>query len=159
MRVQEMVIDNDIFERHDASRQYTPHQRLSRSDVHFPLTTPRKRAPSVASIADIVDQDGQTLGRLTIRAGDAPLRVVENKFVEDDTPSEPGTAPLSQKSLLDLPLEVQGKILDYIFGDMHSVNAGSTSLRGKSVASLMRHPRRKAVSDFALISAQWREMV
>ena len=62
-------------------------------------------------------------------------------------------------SLCDLPTEVQGKVIDYIFGDMHSVSSNSHSLRGKNVSSLMRHPRRKAVSDLALVSKDFRALV
>lgn len=62
-------------------------------------------------------------------------------------------------SLSRLPLEVQGRIIDHIFGDLHSVSTNSHSLRGNNVSSLMRHPRRKAVSDFALVSADWRHLV
>ena len=156
MQVQEMVLESDVIE--SETRHYTPLCKLSRSDVHFPLTSPRKRAPSVASIADIIEQDGHSIGRLTIRASDAPAPVLEDVPVRDEQNHE-GEDEAPKKSLADLPLEVQGKILDFIFGDMHSVHSGSTSLRGKSVASLMRHPRRKAVSDFALVSAQWRELV
>ena len=158
MQVQEMVIDNDMIETQEAHRHYTPLSKFTK-DVHFPLTTPRKRAPSVTSIADIIEQDGQSIGRLTIRAGDAPATVLEDVVMDRKERGYEDQADTPKKSLDDLPLEVQGKILDFIFGDMHSVNAGSTSLHGKSVASLMRHPRRKAVSDFALISAQWRELV
>lgn len=144
-----MVIDNDMTETQDFSRHYTPIPIYSRSDVHFPLTTPRKRAPSVASMADIVEKDGQSVGRLTIKASDASPSLRE----EEDQPLPP------RRSIHDLPLEVQGKILDFIFGDLHSVNTTSTSLRGKSVASLMRHPRRKAVSELALVCEPWRLMV
>ena len=158
MQVQEMFVD-DMIETHESHRHYTPLPKHSKSDVHFPLTTPRKRAPSVASIADIVEQDGQSIGRLTIRAGSTPESVIEDVPMDDAYQEPENESNMLHYSLDDLPLEVQGKILDYIFGDMHSVNAGSTSLRGKSVASLMRHPRRKAVSDFALVSARWRELV
>ena len=154
-----MVIDKDMIETQEAHQHYTPLSKFSKSDVHFPLTTPRKHAPSVTSIADIIEQDGQSIGRLTIRAGYSPSTVFEDVPMNRSSVDREDQAETPKKSLDDLPLEVQGKILDFIFGDMHSVNAGSTSLRGKSVASLMRHPRRKAVSDFALVSARWRELV
>ena len=159
MLVQEMIIDKDMIETHETHRHYTPLPKLSKSDVHFPLTTPRKRGPSVTSIVDILEQDGQSIGRLTIRGQNGPATVVEDVSMEDAYRQEEEQNHTPKQSLNDLPLEVQGKILDFIFGDMHSVHAGSTSLRGKSVASLMRHPRRKAVSDFALVSPQWRELV
>jgi len=164
MLVQEMVIDNDTTEigMQDAIVQFTPIQKLSKSDVPFPMTTPRKRAPSVVSIASIVDQAGQSMGRLTVlaTAHSSVHEPEEDDRMQTDTPmalQDDSCQP--QLCIHDLPLEVQGKVLDYIFGDMHSVHAGSTSLRGKSVSSLMRHPRRKAVSDLALVSTCWRELV
>lgn len=155
MLIQELVVNHQTAQTQDALHRFTPKQKLSRSDVRFPLTTPRRRAPSVTSLADLAEQDGHTLGKLTIRAGSTSTPHEEDTLMEDvETPK-----PTPTRTMDDLPLEVQGKILDYIFGDMHSVNAASNSLRGKSVASLMRHPRRKAVSDFALVSAQWRGLV
>ena len=61
----------------------------------------------------------------------------------------------------DLPLEIQGLILDYLFGDMHSVTSTSTSLDPgiKRITSSMRHPRRKALADVSLVSSTWRELV
>lgn len=161
MLVQEMVLDNDSNQSQDIyERLFVPMSKSSRSDVHFPLTATRKRAPSVTVVADLAPPDGQSVGILTIRATNSPLPETESKQNEVHVVSDiQENAGGSQPSLHDLPLEVQGKILDFIFGDMHSVHAGSTSLRGKSVSSLMRHPRRKAVSDLALVSSAWRELV
>ncbi|KIX00247.1 uncharacterized protein Z518_10386 [Rhinocladiella mackenziei CBS 650.93] len=162
MLVQEMILDNDSNQPQDLyERHLVPMSKSPRSDVRFPLATPRKRSPSMTSIADLADQSGQSLGVLTIRATNSPFLETEN------CPQENGVTISEQRectrrsslSLNDLPLEVQGKVLDFIFGDMHSIYTGSTSLRGKSVSSLMRHPRRKAVSDFALISPDWRDLV
>ncbi len=111
--------------------------------------------------ANAFEQNGQTVGVLTIRGTTSPsedtTRSSRGEIEQMDGSIQETSKP--QLSLKDLPLEVQGKVLDYIFGDMHSVYAGSTSLRGKSVSSLMRHPRRKAVSDFALVSPIWRDLV
>jgi hypothetical protein len=62
----------------------------------------------------------------------------------------------------DLPVEVHECILDHIFGIRASTS--STSNPGKSSAvrgwsSILRHPRRKALSDFALVSETWRPLV
>ncbi|KAK7894035.1 hypothetical protein LTR67_006736 [Exophiala xenobiotica] len=163
MLVQEMVLENDPSQSQDIyERHFAPMTKNSRSDVSFPLSAPRKRAPSVASIADLIEQDGQSMGVLTIRATDSPAPALERNAKTEEAPTDTGMQENTERpqlSLHDLPLEVQGKILDFIFGDMHSVYAGSTSLRGKNVSSLMRHPRRKAVSDFALVSPTWRDLV
>lgn len=137
----------------------TPTQKLSRSDVHFPLTTPRRpRAPSITSLTDILDQDVEQLTpTLTLRVKALDFGGSEDGFAEVTDDDE--AAISSGRSIHDLPLEVQGNILDYIFGDMHAVYTANNSLRGKNVASSMRHPRRKAVSDLALVSKTWRELV
>lgn len=177
MRVQEMVLDNDSRESQDLyEHHFSSMSKYSRSDVRFPpLSTPRRRAPSITSIQDLNTTEqprGQSVGVLTIKASNTPLQEMDqlNIQMQDDSdmhePEEADTQDQHSEIeaeppnyLEDLPLEVQGRILDHIFGDMHSIYAGSTSLRGKSVSSLMRHPRRKAVSDLALVSASWRELV
>jgi hypothetical protein len=141
------------------SHQYTPTQKLSRSDVHFPLTTPRRtRAPSITSLSDMLDHDSeQATPTLTLRVKALDLGEAEERCEEES--SETDSETMSVRTIVDLPLEVQGNILDYIFGDMHAVYTANNSLRGKNVASSMRHPRRKAVSDLALVSKTWRELV
>ena len=59
-------------------------------------------------------------------------------------------------NIQDLPEEIQKRILDYIFGDLRPVNATSTST---GLSHRMRHPRRKAVSELALLSQDMRIMV
>lgn len=164
MLVQEMVLNNDSNQPQDIyERHLVPVSKSSKSDVHFPLTTPRKRTPSIASIADLgaesTEQNGQSVGVITIRATSSPFLDTGESNREEVLVETQASHSRPQSSLHHLPLEVQGKVLDFIFGDMHSVYAGSTSLRGKSVASLMRHPRRKAVSDLALVSPAWRDLV
>lgn len=161
MLVHEMVLNNDPSQSQDIYERHFAPMRSSKSDVPFPLATARKRAPSVASIADLAEQDGQSVGVFTIKATEFPLPEVGHTMAQTacagpESQKSPGKPKLS---LHDLPSEVQGKVLDFIFGDMHSVYAASTSLRGKSVSSLMRHPRRKAVSNLALVSPAWRDMV
>lgn len=173
MLVQELVLDNEpresqgLYEQHFSSMS-----KYSRSDVRFPMSmsTTRRRAPSITSVKTLADQHhdaGQSVGSLTIRAPDLPSQDMDQSAMHVDQqhpcsrlqPEAEHERPRPRLSLDDLPLEVQGRILDHIFGDMHSVYAGSSSLRGKSVSSLMRHPRRKAVSDLALVSHAWRGLV
>lgn len=169
MLVEQVVLDENNNATLDAppdngGRRSVPPSKASRSDVAFPLVTPRRHTPTTSLFgikADTCEEKGQSMGVLTIRATSTPIQAeagssqgwsdTGDAILTDDSPC--------QLSLNDLPLEVQGKILDFIFGDMHSVYTGSTSLRGKSVSSLMRHPRRKAVSDFALVSPTWRDLV
>jgi len=141
------------------SHRFTPTQKLSRSDVHFPLTAPRRtRAPSITSPSHILDHDGeQAMQPLTLRVK-APDLGEAGEFPDEEKDGD-DLEKLPVRTIHDLPLEVQGSILDYIFGDMHAVYTANSSLRGKNVASSMRHPRRKAVSDLALVSSTWRDLV
>lgn len=65
-------------------------------------------------------------------------------------------------SIDDLPPEILGTILDHLLGHLASISSTrsySTPQASKSVASVMRHPRRKALSDIALVSRVWRKPV
>lgn len=141
------------------SHRFTPPKKISRSDVHFPLTAPRRtRAPSITSPSHVSDHDReQTMQPITLRV--KALDLGEAVELPDEAEDEDDQESSSVRTIHDLPLEVQGNILDYIFGDMHAVYTANSSLRGKNVASSMRHPRRKAVSDLALVSRTWRELV
>ena len=161
----EVVLENNLIQSQEfQGRQSVPPTKTSRSafDVAFPVLTQRKRAPSrsiSALNAETTEENGQTVGVLTIRAMSSQRQESEASCQVPTDDADECRDANTRLSLHDLPPEVQGKVLDFIFGDMHSVNAGSTSLRGKSVSSLMRHPRRKAVSDLALVSCTWRDMV
>ena len=165
MLVQEVVLDSGSKRPQGIPERYLiSASKPSKSDVAFPLMTPRRRVPSISSVTapneQALEQTGRLMGVLTIRATNSPLPGTEESSQGTETrPESQQDAHPLPISLQELPLEVQGKVLDYIFGDMHSVYAGSTSLRGKSVSSLMRHPRRKAVSDLALVSPTWRDLV
>lgn len=150
----------------------TPGQRLSRSDVHFPLTTPRKRNPSIPILSHTVTEDGQSSGIPRIRKhSNRELESPENidvSALKPETESSPATQDGPSESAAergdevlspnfqDLPEEIQKRILDYIFGDMRPVNAASSST---GLSHRMRHPRRKAVSELALTSPEMRFMV
>jgi hypothetical protein len=152
----------------------TPISKPSRSDVCFPLSTPRRtRAPSITSATQTTWHSETDAGKLSVRVkGTLPEESEEgpeamNIDMFDQEPedavieSAPTSPPTSSLSIEDLPSEVQGLILDYIFGDLHSVTSGSITFQPglKNISSSMRHPRRKAVSDLALISPAWRDLV
>lgn len=59
----------------------------------------------------------------------------------------------------NLPTEIQGAILDYIFGDLASVAPICTSRLSSKISAVMRHPRRKELADMALVSKEWRHLV
>lgn len=164
MIVQEIQVDSDmpdgsIFPEMGS----TSITKWSKSDVRFPLTNFRRRIPSTAPLLGLSQQDGQSVATITIRGDVLTPSLVEKIRLEGDHEAvDKMVAECDSKpkfSLPDLPHEVQGKILDFILGDMHSVTRKSTSLRSHQISSSMRHPRRKAVSNLALVSRNWREMV
>ena len=91
----------------------------------------------------------------------------ENRPSEEDAPGltevRSTTEPaFSGSKLQDLPEEIQEFILDHLFGIKGST--ASTSTPGKSSAvrgwsSILRHPRRKVLTDLALVSRLWRPLV
>ncbi|KAK2623846.1 hypothetical protein QTJ16_007027 [Diplocarpon rosae] len=68
-----------------------------------------------------------------------------------------------ESALAGLPIEIHESILDHLFGvrasaSSRSAAAGNTKiLRGWGTA--LRHSRRREVSDLALVSKRWRELV
>ncbi|KAL9107902.1 MAG: hypothetical protein Q9227_007224 [Pyrenula ochraceoflavens] len=60
--------------------------------------------------------------------------------------------------LQELPSEIQDLILDFLLGDLVAVSStsGNASVR---VSAAMRHPRRKELSDMALVNKTWRDLV
>ncbi|MCJ1309199.1 hypothetical protein MMC25_002856 [Agyrium rufum] len=60
-----------------------------------------------------------------------------------------------------LPCEIQECILDHIVGNLHSVSATTRdgNLGSRNWSSIMRHPRRKTVTDLAMVSRTWRQIV
>lgn len=154
---------------------HTPSQRLSRNDVHFPLTTPRKRNPSIPLLTHAATEDGQSSGttlRVSMPIASAPeaspsaqnidivnqiVPIIQSSDEGDHTePQETAIGTTTQTSVRDLPDEILRRILDYILGDLRPVNAASTST---GLSHRMRHPRRKDVSELALICPELRAMV
>ena len=63
--------------------------------------------------------------------------------------------------LSHLPGEIQETILDSLLGSLGSISCSKNDgTHGtKNWSSIMRHPRRRQVSDLALISPTWRRLV
>ncbi|KAL8761238.1 MAG: hypothetical protein Q9184_002618 [Pyrenodesmia sp. 2 TL-2023] len=59
--------------------------------------------------------------------------------------------------LADLPVEVQEGVIDNLAGQLTKTSAGPCGPRNWSTA--MRHPRRKQLSDLALVSKTWRGLI
>ncbi|KAH8816475.1 hypothetical protein F5884DRAFT_668023 [Xylogone sp. PMI_703] len=81
----------------------------------------------------------------------------------DASLSPTSTITCSPSTFYDLPVEINECILDHLFGVRGSITARSTSL-GKSKAlrnwsTVLRHCRRREVSELALVSSKWRQLV
>src|SRR2546423_245641 len=171
-------VEDDAFGSNPAYQDLLIHSspipKAARSDVRFPMSTPRRvRAPSITSTTQTVCRCETDSGKLSVRVkGVAPeepeatQEVMQVKMLDKEVEvvqmdSAPTSSPTASLSIEDLPPEVQGLILDYIFGDLHSITSGSIAFQpgSKNISSYMRHPRRKAVSDMALISPAWRDLV
>jgi hypothetical protein len=167
-----MVLHAPIAHSSDLHHMITPSrtQKLGRSDARFPLTTPRRhRAPSTTET--MLEGQGHitsTAQKLSVRVrapahwqGEDVLKASEGDVMSVEPSSGKKPSGRHGKTLEDLPIEIQGLVLDYLFGDIHSVTSTSTSLQSSAnrLSSAMRHPRRKALTDVALVSHTWRELV
>jgi hypothetical protein len=61
----------------------------------------------------------------------------------------------------DLPIEIHEAIIDHLFGERMSGSNSLTQGRpdARSWIRSLRHPRRKALSNLALITPVWRDLV
>ena len=72
-------------------------------------------------------------------------------------PSTPPTQAQPQtKSIDDLPIEIQESILNHLAG---SLGSPKSSHGARNWSNAMRHPRRKQLSDLALVSQTWRPLI
>lgn len=143
---------------------HTPSQKFGRSDVHFPLTTPRKR--SIPVLIHAATEDGQSGGipkvksKQESRHSDTEPNPSTTPDVCQQSLDTDSTRPESQKrptNLLDLPEELLNRIFDEILGTLRPVHSSTTATT--SISQRMRHPRRHAVAELALISQDIRVLV
>lgn len=68
---------------------------------------------------------------------------------------------LSDLDFERLPIEIHEAILDYLFGERASTVITNLSAKpsSRSRVKSLHHPRRKALSNLALISPVWRPLV
>lgn len=67
-----------------------------------------------------------------------------------------------QSTFESLPIEIHEAVLDYLFGARGSAIASVPSGKagaGGSWSKALRHPRRKILSNLALVSRKWRPLV
>ena len=84
---------------------------------------------------------------------------------EQDTPllsDQESRSNSSSSALNDLPTEIHEQILDHLFGVRSSASSRTTAGKSKALrswGSALRHSRRREVSELALVSNKWRELV
>lgn len=71
-------------------------------------------------------------------------------------PITPSQKRAQTKSLGDLPPELQESILDHVVG---SLGTQKSSIGPRNWSNAMRHPRRRQLSDLALVSKTWRPLI
>lgn len=94
-----------------------------------------------------------------------PSSQAESSLAEDST-VRPATNTVKQAKhpktkLNDLPPEIQDAIIGHLSGSLHSAASGGPfELDGaRNWNMVMRHPRRKQLSDLALVTRAWRGLV
>ncbi|KAI9376447.1 hypothetical protein BJX61DRAFT_365756 [Aspergillus egyptiacus] len=88
-----------------------------------------------------------------------PQSPVDTEMV--DVPAETLSQRRSGIQFEHLPIEIHDTIIDYLFGERTSTlkTAASGKTPAQSWSKSLRHPRRKALSNLALISPVWRVLV
>lgn len=78
-----------------------------------------------------------------------------DSFAIPMVPNDPPTDARKNR-LSDLPTEVQERVMDYLAGPLGSASSGNAS---RNWNHAMRHPRRKQLTQLALVCPLWRAMV
>lgn len=61
--------------------------------------------------------------------------------------------------LNDLPIEIHDAIIDNLAGSLGSLHVANSRVITRNWSHAMRHPRRKQLSDLALVSRVWRPLI
>lgn len=74
------------------------------------------------------------------------------------TPKTPRDTHHPTISFTNLPLEILEEVVGFLLGDLGSTSLGTLGWTHgtRNWSSAMRHPRRKQLSDLALVSRSWR---
>lgn len=136
---------------------------LAISPVSSSLTFPKTSRNSTTST-------NSTLGLPP--GGDEPDHIdsipgedTKSKGIEMDESSDSNAQTSSQGRpelrLEDLPYEIHEAILDHLFGVRASALSSATSANSgaRTWNKALRHPRRKALSNLALVSPVWRPLI
>ncbi|KAI4178716.1 MAG: hypothetical protein L6R41_008259, partial [Letrouitia leprolyta] len=121
-----------------------------------PKTPPVLRRPSRMKHRPQDDIDVQSL----LQGVDVMRQDLEDSNAEHMTRLSMQTQPHSVH-LTELPVEVQESVIEYLAGHLGGVVPSSVkATRGfRNWSTAMRHPRRKQLSDLALVSKTWRTLI
>ena len=119
-------------------------------------SVPRSMGRTVPS-KDLLLQDQ---ARSTI-SGVPPIQSRQEEAIDGsvDMDTDPHEKVSPQLCFKTLPSEIQESVLDYLFGDLLAVMPTSSGGTATRVSAAMRHPRRKELSNMALVSTVWRSLV
>lgn len=130
------------------------------------LTLPPPRPVSVNSLAPPSSSIPPKTSRSTtaeIPLHDGSTTPVQRDSLKDtvmeDAPNPEEAPEESRCRFKDLPIEIHEVILDHLFGERMSPAAVKAPAQTVTWSKALRHPRRKVLSDLALISRVWRPLV
>ncbi|KAI9807826.1 MAG: hypothetical protein M1825_005131 [Sarcosagium campestre] len=100
----------------------------------------------------------ETICSLNPKVQHTTVMEIDGPDVQSECGSIFGTSP---KGLVDLPLEIHEGILDHLFGIRASTlsSASESSPTRHGWSSILRHPRRKQLSNLALVCKTWTGLV
>ncbi len=97
-----------------------------------------------------------------------PLSVAESPTITQAethfptlTPNTPRDTHPPATSFVDLPAEILEEVVGFLVGDLGPTSTGTPGWNhgARNWSTAMRHPRRKQLSDLALVSRSWRCMI
>lgn len=142
-----------------------PPRPVSVNSPILPLSSPVHYHKPTTSIStkDAYQNDDDVVKStysLTVSLGRLPSMDIEMEE-PDDSVILPSYTSQSGIQFNDLPFEIHEAILDHLFGERTSGSGNVVPGRpdARSWIRALRHPRRKALSNLALISPIWRGLV
>lgn len=150
----------------------------SPSSPHMISTIPPPRPISVNSLERIPVIPTLPYSKEASRSASAGFEIHDDPIPSTTEPGQPDcqtTTPTAAELLVkpigsqpyrsgvrfhDLPAEVHEAILDHLFGErVSALTMGAPWKSARNWNRCLRHPRRKVLSDLALISPVWRVLV
>lgn len=162
-------MDGSAFKQrqHDHSTTFsrdTPHQSIAPppglTDRHVKTSTaPPTGSPTLAPKTSHRHrpEDDILVQPLTQSGYPEAPRANNPTVLPQPTPSAPAKAPTT--GLNDLPIEIHDAVIDHLAGAMGSSSSPNSYRLRTNWGKEYRHPRRKDLSDLALVSRIWRRLI